>query len=199
MKYKNLEQIAREADVHPTVGMSRRERLERWANVLAQQPERRLCAIEGTEFGTRPERLAKRADGSPITVAFQDRCCALQGCAAIAWVMRSTSSSSQSTPYIPDLLLPPRTYGVGRRRGRTATADGAAGRGSCLASSDNPRRRAVRSGRAWAGGSGALSSSRCGRGCRACSVRDGPAADAVAAGATRCGRATCVEQTLFTA
>ena len=72
MKYKNLEQIAHEADVHPAVGMSRRERLERWANLLAQQPERRLCAIEGTEFGTRPERLAKRADGSPITVAFQD-------------------------------------------------------------------------------------------------------------------------------
>ena len=72
MKYKNLEQIAQEADVHPAVGMSRRERLERWANLLAQQPERRLCAIEGTEFGTRPERLAKRADDSPITVAFQD-------------------------------------------------------------------------------------------------------------------------------
>jgi hypothetical protein len=72
MKYMNLEQIAREADVHPTVGISRRERLERWANLLAQQPERRLCTIEGTEFGARPERLAKRADGSPITVAFQD-------------------------------------------------------------------------------------------------------------------------------
>ena len=72
MKYKNLEQIAREADVHPIVGMSRRERLERWAKLLAQQPERGLCAIEGTEFGTRRERRAKRADGSPITVAFED-------------------------------------------------------------------------------------------------------------------------------
>ena len=101
MKYKNLEQIAQEADVHPAVGMSRRERLERWANLLAQQLlERRLCAIEGTEFGTRPERLAKRADNSPITVAFQIRCCALRGCAAIAWVMRSTSSSSQSALFV---------------------------------------------------------------------------------------------------
>jgi hypothetical protein len=72
MKYTNLEQIAREADVHPAMGMSRRERLERWAEVLAQQPERRLRAIEGTEFGTRRERRAKRADGSPITMAFQD-------------------------------------------------------------------------------------------------------------------------------
>ena len=72
MKYKDLEQIAREADVHPTVGMSQRERLERWAKLLAQQPERGLRAIEGTEFGTRRERRAKRADGSPISVAFED-------------------------------------------------------------------------------------------------------------------------------
>jgi hypothetical protein len=72
MEYKNLEQIAREADVHPAPGMSRRERLERWAELLAQQPERRLCAIEGTEFGTRRERRAKRADSSPLTVAFED-------------------------------------------------------------------------------------------------------------------------------
>jgi hypothetical protein len=72
MEYRNLKQIAREADVHPAIGMSRRERLERWAELLAQQPERRLRAIGGTEFGTRRERRAKRADGSPLAVAFED-------------------------------------------------------------------------------------------------------------------------------
>jgi hypothetical protein len=72
MKYKNLEQIAREADVHPAGGMSRRERLERWAELLAQQPDRRLSTIDGTEFGFRQARRAKRADDSPLTVAFQD-------------------------------------------------------------------------------------------------------------------------------
>jgi hypothetical protein len=72
MKYKNLEQIAREADVHPAAAMSRRERLERWAELLEQQPDRRLSSIEGIEFGPRHERLAKRADHSPLTVAFQD-------------------------------------------------------------------------------------------------------------------------------
>ena len=72
MKYESLEQIALEADVHPGTGMSRRERLERWAEVLERRPERQLCAIEGTEFGTRPEREAKRADNSPLTVAFED-------------------------------------------------------------------------------------------------------------------------------
>jgi hypothetical protein len=52
--------------------MSRRERLERWAELLEAQPDRRLCAIEGTEFGGRRERAAKRADNSPLTVAFED-------------------------------------------------------------------------------------------------------------------------------
>jgi hypothetical protein len=72
MKYQTLEQIALEADVHPGIGMSRRERLERWAELLEGQPDRRLGAIEGTEFGDRREREAKRADNSPLTVAFED-------------------------------------------------------------------------------------------------------------------------------
>jgi hypothetical protein len=72
MKYQSLEQIALEADVHPGMGMSRRERLERWAELLERQPWRRLSTIEGTEFGSRREREAKRADHSPLTVAFGD-------------------------------------------------------------------------------------------------------------------------------
>jgi predicted protein tyrosine phosphatase len=72
MKYRTVEQIEHEADVHPTSGMSRRERLERWAEALERQPKRRLSAIQGTEFGTLREREAKRADNSPLTVAFED-------------------------------------------------------------------------------------------------------------------------------
>jgi hypothetical protein len=72
MKYQSLEQIALEADVHPGIGMSRRERLERWAELLERQPNRRLSTIEGTEFGSRRERAAKRANHSPLTVAFED-------------------------------------------------------------------------------------------------------------------------------
>ena len=72
MKYQSLEQIELEADVHPGVGMSRRERLERWAELLEQQSERCLSTIEGTEFGDRREREAKRADNSPLAVAFED-------------------------------------------------------------------------------------------------------------------------------
>ena len=72
MKYQSLGQIALEADVHPGMGMSRRERLERWVELLERQPNRRLSTIEGTEFGSRRERDAKRADHSPLTVAFED-------------------------------------------------------------------------------------------------------------------------------
>jgi hypothetical protein len=72
MKYRSLEQIAPDADVHLGLGMSRRERLERWAELLERQPDRPLCAIEGTEFGGRREREAKRADNSPLTVASED-------------------------------------------------------------------------------------------------------------------------------
>jgi hypothetical protein len=72
MKYQSLEQIALEADVHLGMGMSRRERLERWVELLERQPHRPLSTIEGTEFGSRREREAKRADHSPLTVAFED-------------------------------------------------------------------------------------------------------------------------------
>jgi hypothetical protein len=72
MKYQSLEQIAVEAEVHPGIGMSRRERLERWAELLEQQPNRRLSTIDGTEFGSRREREAKRSDHSPLTVASED-------------------------------------------------------------------------------------------------------------------------------
>lgn len=79
MKYKSVEQIGREAEVHPGPVMTRRQRLKRWAELLEQQPERRLRAIEGTEFGTRRERDAKRADDSPLTVAFEDPVLRAQG------------------------------------------------------------------------------------------------------------------------
>jgi hypothetical protein len=90
MKYKSLEQIAPDADVHPGLGMSRRERLERWAELLERQPNRRLSTIEGTEFGRRREREAKRADSSPLTVAFEDPLLGLRGSGATGLATRSS-------------------------------------------------------------------------------------------------------------
>lgn len=76
MRYRSLDQLQTDADVHSTVpekrGLSKWERLERWAELLERQGERRLRTIDGTEFGRRRERRSKRADDSPLTVAFED-------------------------------------------------------------------------------------------------------------------------------
>ncbi len=78
MLYRSLDRIAAEADVLTTPdppaspGLSRRERLERWAELLEREPGRRLPALHGLEYGTPDERLACRADGSPLSVAYAD-------------------------------------------------------------------------------------------------------------------------------
>src|SRR3954469_5132235 len=76
MLYRNLDRIAAEADILTTPdlprtpGLSRRERLERWAESLGREPGRRLRALHGIEYGTPYERLTCRADGSPLAVAY---------------------------------------------------------------------------------------------------------------------------------
>ena len=78
MLYRSLDRIATEADVlaapdlPASPGLSRRERLERWAELLEREPERRLRALHGIEYGTPDERVAYRADGSPLAVAYAD-------------------------------------------------------------------------------------------------------------------------------
>ena len=71
MQYRSMEQIASEADVFTIPSLSRRGRLERWAEALARQPAQ-LCAIPEVEYGPRRERDARRADHSPLTVAYED-------------------------------------------------------------------------------------------------------------------------------
>ena len=72
MRYRSVAQLAGEADVllEPPP-LSRQARLERWAEALARQPGR-LRAIPEVEHGGRREREARRADGSPLTVAYED-------------------------------------------------------------------------------------------------------------------------------
>jgi hypothetical protein len=72
MRYRSVAQLAGEADVllEPP-SLSRQARLERWAEALARQPGR-LRAIPEVEHGGRGERAARRADGSPLTVAYED-------------------------------------------------------------------------------------------------------------------------------
>jgi hypothetical protein len=75
MKHHSIEQLQAFADIQPLspyLPMTRTERLERWAQLLEDQPERRLGTLSGTEYAPRAERLAMRVSGSPITVAFED-------------------------------------------------------------------------------------------------------------------------------
>jgi hypothetical protein len=71
MQYRSMEQIASDADVFTIPSLSRRDRLERWAEALARQPAQ-LRAIPEVEYGPRREREARRADHSPLTVAYDD-------------------------------------------------------------------------------------------------------------------------------
>lgn len=75
MRHQTLDQLHTVAEVrrdltHP--GMDRTQRLERWAELLEQQPNRLLAALAGTEYRSPPERDVMRGEGTPISVAFED-------------------------------------------------------------------------------------------------------------------------------
>ena len=75
MKHHVLEQLQSVAEVdqdYPHQAMSRDGRLERWAQLLEQKPERRLATLHETEYQPARERTAMRSTGSPISVAFED-------------------------------------------------------------------------------------------------------------------------------
>ncbi|HLT02374.1 MAG TPA: hypothetical protein VK001_09345 [Geminicoccaceae bacterium] len=77
MEYKTLRELAGQADVHldpafTSRPMTKQERLERWAMLLARDPERQLSSVEEVEYGTPRQQEAKRADDSALSVAFAD-------------------------------------------------------------------------------------------------------------------------------
>jgi hypothetical protein len=75
MKHQTLEhlQIVAEIDQdYPRRPMSRTQRLERWAELLERNPDRRLSMLHQTEYQPTRARAAMRGDGSPIAVAFED-------------------------------------------------------------------------------------------------------------------------------
>jgi hypothetical protein len=75
MKHHALSQLQSVAEVdqdYPRQVMTRNERLERWVELLEQNPDRRLSTLNQTEYQAARERAVMRSDDSPITVAFQD-------------------------------------------------------------------------------------------------------------------------------
>jgi hypothetical protein len=71
MQYQNVQQILRETDFVEMARLSRRDRVERWAELLARQPAN-LRSILDIEYGSRRERDARRADHLPVSVAYAD-------------------------------------------------------------------------------------------------------------------------------
>jgi hypothetical protein len=74
MEFKRPDQLRRLADISTEAPktMTRRERLARWQELLARQPERMLKTLEEIEFRPESERALIRADNSPLTVAYRD-------------------------------------------------------------------------------------------------------------------------------
>lgn len=74
MKHQPIHDIDALADIAqveaPT--LSRRERLQRWADLLSQEPDRRLKALSRVEFYTEAERALLRGENTPISVAAAD-------------------------------------------------------------------------------------------------------------------------------
>ena len=82
MKHQTLDQLYVVADVHaePTdLIATRSQRLERWAKLLEQNPDRRLEALTGTEHKPPEIREKMRDDDSPLAVAFEDTILRAQG------------------------------------------------------------------------------------------------------------------------
>ncbi len=83
MKYQTLEQLQKVAEVHAgqaqPAAMTRSERLQRWADLLDQNPDRQLGTFAGTEYQPAGTRQTMRSAGSAITVAFDDAALRAEG------------------------------------------------------------------------------------------------------------------------
>ncbi|MER9326839.1 hypothetical protein [Mesorhizobium sp. M0488] len=75
MKHQTLDQLHAVASIEPSAPaaeMTRSQRIERWAELLEQNPERCLGAFAGTEHLHPESRAMVRGEGSAIAVAFED-------------------------------------------------------------------------------------------------------------------------------
>ena len=75
MEHKPLRDVSHVADVVPETPkllLTRRERLERWIEVLGREPGRSLNTLREIEHKPRDARRTSRVDNSPLTVAYND-------------------------------------------------------------------------------------------------------------------------------
>jgi len=74
MEYKTIDDLRDVAEVRVAERalMTRREKLERWAELLGRDPARRLRSLGEIELKSPAERALMRSPDSPLTVAFDD-------------------------------------------------------------------------------------------------------------------------------
>ena len=75
MQHKTRQELQQVAAVHPgeaRPALTRRERLERWADVLERDPDERISTLRGTEYVDSATRDEMRSFRSPFSVAFAD-------------------------------------------------------------------------------------------------------------------------------
>jgi hypothetical protein len=73
MEHKSAEQLLDIADLKTgPQPLSRRERLERWAEMLEREPEASLQTLGEIEWQAEAARPLMRANNSPLTVAYSD-------------------------------------------------------------------------------------------------------------------------------
>src|SRR5215204_5291317 len=75
MEHKRLSDLSNVADLvpeTPKASLTRRERLERWIQVLDREPGRALKTLHEIEHKPRDARRGSRVDNSPLSVAFND-------------------------------------------------------------------------------------------------------------------------------
>jgi hypothetical protein len=74
MKHQPIHEVDALADIAQVEGpkLSRRERLQRWAELLSRDPHRQLKALSRVEFYAERERALLRGENTPISVAVAD-------------------------------------------------------------------------------------------------------------------------------
>jgi hypothetical protein len=85
MEHRPLSDLSTVADVttpKPTPALSKRERLDRWAEILERDPDRVLRTLDEIEWKPKAERLAMRADNSALTIAYLDPVLRAEGLAS---------------------------------------------------------------------------------------------------------------------
>lgn len=74
MEHKPLSELSHVADLKPSTPpvLTKRERLDRWAELLEREPDRILRTLDEIEWKPKAVRLAMRADNSALSVAYAD-------------------------------------------------------------------------------------------------------------------------------